>query len=441
MGVWWIGRNAITVVAAAAALVACGGGGEQPAQTAQGGAGGPGGTRGPGGGPGSRVSVVEVQPVARGSIARQVTVSGVVEPLRLIGVNTQLSGAVNSVHVQEGDRVRRGTVLARMDSREIAAQLEAAVASFEVARAAYERAEQLRERRVITLPEYERERTAYAAANAQVDQLRTRLGYATVTAPLEGVVTEKRVEAGDVVGNQARLFTIADVSELVARMGVSELDVVELEQGDRVSITLDAFPNRQLQGRIRRIFPSADPTTRLLPVEVVFDRESAQFARPGFLARVTFDLATSEDVLLLPVGAVLGGQGTQAVFIVENGTATRRSVTTGLTSQGRVEIVSGLTEGEHVVVVGNNNLRDGMSVRVAGADSAPGGRPQSAGVQQPGAPAGEPAQPRPRPGGQSAVQQAEPAIQAAPPPQSAVRQPGTQPPAQEQPSVQGRRGS
>jgi membrane fusion protein, multidrug efflux system len=362
----------------AAVIVAACGGSDGDAQTAQAGAQtGRGGAGGMGGA--ARVAVVEVQPVTRGNIARQVTVSGIVEPVRSVGVNSQLSGAVNVVAVQEGDVVRRGSVLARMDARELVAQLASAEAQYEVTKAAYERAEQLRERRVITLPEYERERTAFAAAQAQMDQLRTRVGYATVTAPVAGVITEKQVESGDVVGTQARLFTIADMSEVVTRVGVSELDVVELSQGDGVSITLDAFPNQTLRGRIRRIFPSGDPTTRLVLVEVVFDAQSAHLARPGFLARVTFDLATSEDVLLLPVAAVLGAQGAQSVFIIDGGTAARRTVRTGLTSQGRIEIVSGLTEGEQVVVTGNANLREGMSVRVAGTE------PQSRGESPPAA--------------------------------------------------------
>jgi membrane fusion protein, multidrug efflux system len=367
MAVRWNHLNrTVGAVALALVLTGCGRGGDDDAQAAQSAQGGGMGGRGAPGG--ARVAVVEVQPVTRGSIARQVTVSGIVEPVRSIGVNSQLSGAVNVVVVQEGDLVRQGAVLARMDARELTAQLASAQAQFEVTKAAYERAEQLRERRVITLPEYERERTAYAAAMAQVDQLRTRIGFATVTSPVTGVVTEKRVESGDIVGNQARLFTVADVSSLVARVGVSELDVVELRQGDAVTITLDAFPGTALRGSIRRIFPVADPTTRLVPVEVVFDGASARVARPGFLARVTFDLATSEDVLLLPVAAVLGAQGAQSVFIIDEGAAARRTVTTGLTSQGRIEIVSGLSEGDEVVVAGNNTLREGMTVRVAGRE-------------------------------------------------------------------------
>lgn len=346
--------NRVAALAAVVVLSACGGDEEAP-RTAQ--MGGPGAQRTP---------IVEVYTVSRGSIARQVTVTGTIDPLRLIGVNAQIGGALTTVNVQEGDMVRQGAVLARVDDREIGAQLAAAEASFDVAEAAYERAQQLRERRVITLPEYERDRTAYAAARAQVEQLRTRAGYATVLAPATGVITEKNVESGDVVGNQTRLFTIADISQLVVRLGVSELDVVQLENGDPVSVTLDALPTRQLSGRIRRIFPVGDPTTRLVPVEVVLDAQSAQYARPGFLARVTFDLMTSNNVLLVPVSAVLGGQGAQAVFVVENNTAVRRTVSTGLTSEGRVEIVSGLDDGEQVVVTGHNTLRDGMTVRAVG---------------------------------------------------------------------------
>ncbi|HSJ08493.1 MAG TPA: efflux RND transporter periplasmic adaptor subunit [Longimicrobiales bacterium] len=375
------------VLLLAAAVTACGGddpaAGQQQAQGGPGG-GGPGGG-GPGGmGGGARVSSVAVQPVERGSIARQVTVSGIIEPVRSIGVNSQLGGALLNVAAEEGTVVRRGAVLARVDDREIRAQLAAAEANYEVAKNAFERSQQLRERQVITLPEFERDRTAFSAAESQRDQLRTRAGYATVVAPVNGVITDKLVETGDVVGTNARLFTIADVSQLVVRAGVSELDVVELSQGDAVTITLDALPNRAMRGTIRRIFPTGDPQTRLVPVEVVLSQESARLARPGFLARITFDLATSENVLLVPVSAVLGGQGAQAVFLVNDGVATRRTVQTGLMSQGRIEIVSGLQEGDPVVVTGNNTLRDGMTVRVADpidARTPQSGREVPAGVQ------------------------------------------------------------
>lgn len=359
------------------ALAGCGdgatreGAAQPPAQSGA----GPAGRGGAG-----RLPVVGTVPVERGSIARPVTVAGVIEPIRSVAVNSQLSGALLAVHVEEGHEVRRGQVLARLDDRELRAQLAAAEAGFQVAQAAYERAEQLRERRVITIPEYERERTAYAAATAQLDQLRTRIAYALIGAPITGVVTEKRVEAGDVVAPQTRLFTLADVSVLVVKVGVSELDVVELREGDATSLALDAFPGRAFRGRIRRIFPSADPTTRLVPVEVALGGEEAQVARPGFLARVTFALGARENVVLVPASAVLAGQESQTVFVIEGEKAVRRVVRTGLTSAGRVEILSGLEAGEVVVTIGNHLLRDGMEVRVVSGNGAgsTGGAPDSA---------------------------------------------------------------
>lgn len=353
-------RGGVAVLAVCVAAGACGDGSDASAQP-NGGTGRPGG---PGGMPAPAVSVA---PVDVGSIARTVNVSGVVEPVRVVGVNSQLSGALLRVNVQEGDVVRRGALLARVDDRELRAQLAAAQANHQVAEAAYERAEQLRERRVITLPEFERERTAYASAQAQLDQLRARVGYASVTAPIQGVVTEKHVEAGDVVAPNTRLFTLADVSTMVARVGVSELDVVELEPGDGVVIQLDAFPSQSFRGRIRRVFPTADPQTRLVPVEVELGPEARAVARPGFLARATFALAAQDDALLVPASALVsGGTGGQSVFVVEDGRAVRRSVELGLTSQGRVQVVAGLDAGEVVVVAGNNALRDGAEVRVIG---------------------------------------------------------------------------
>jgi membrane fusion protein, multidrug efflux system len=356
------------VLTLALGLAACGGDGE----AAQGG-GGPGGGqgRGGGGGPGgARATVVETAAVELGSVSRDVNVSGVVEPIRTIGVNSQVAGALLAVSVEEGTRVQAGQVLARLDDREIAAQERSAQAEYAVRAAAYERAERLRQSQVITLAEYERDRAAYEAARSQLEQLRTRRGYAVIRSPLAGVVIEKMVESGDVVGAQTRLFTVGDLSTMVVRVAVSELDVVNLAPGHEARVALDAHPGREINGTIRRIFPSADPGTRLVPVEVALRGEGAGIARPGFLARVTMALGAKPNVMLVPASAIVGGSGSQNVYVVEDGKALRRSVSTGLTSRGQVEIVSGLNVGDAVVVTGNNSLRDGADVRVVSGPGA-----------------------------------------------------------------------
>ncbi len=322
-----------------------------------------------GGTPGAedRPIPVEIAVAELGTAARTVTVTGTIEPIRTVTINSQLSGAVRQVAVEEGDQVRQGSLLARIDSRELEAQLASAEASLQVAARAAERAERLRNEEIITVAEYERDIAAHAAAQASRDQLRTRVGYATVRSPIAGVVLRKSVEMGNIVGAQTELFTIGDVSTLVVRLPISELDVTALEEDDDVSLTLDALPGRTLPGRIRRIFPSGDPTTRLVPVEVVLTGAAARDARPGFLARVDFQLDPRDGVLMVPAGALVDDAGGSAAFIISQGRASRRQVQRGGTFQGRVEIVRGLAPGDTVAVAGVTTLRDGAQVRIVDA--------------------------------------------------------------------------
>ncbi|HJU64672.1 MAG TPA: efflux RND transporter periplasmic adaptor subunit [Gemmatimonadaceae bacterium] len=313
---------------------------------------------------------MEIARAELGTAARTVTATGTVEPIRTVGVNSQLAGALLTVNVEEGDIVRAGTVLARIDSRELEAQLKSAEAALVVAQSASDRARQLREQQIVTVAEYERDQAAYAAALATRDQLRTRLGYATVRSPIAGVVLQKHVERGDIVGAQTPLFSIADISTLVVRVPVSELDVTALENGDRVDVAVDALPGRVLEGRIRRVFPSADTLTRLVPVEVALGEASAREVRPGFLARVAFALAPRTGVLMVPGAALLEDATGAAVYVVSGNHASRRRVRRGDTYQGRVEVLEGLEAGDSVVVAGNNMLRDGSEVRVVSAPSS-----------------------------------------------------------------------
>lgn len=307
---------------------------------------------------------VEIAQAELRTAARSVTVAGTVEPLRTIGINSQLSGALTSVYVEEGDAVRAGQVLARMDSRELQAQLAAAEAELEVARRAAERARRLHEQQIITTAEYERDEAAYRAAQATRDQLRTRVGYATVRAPITGVILQKLAEAGDIISGQARLFTIADLSLMVVRVPISELDVAGLDQGDMADVTFDALPGRAVRGTIRRIFPSADTLTRLVPVEIALSGAAARDVRAGFLARVTLRLDPREGVLMVPAGALVENARGPAVFVVSASRASLRQVQRGGTYQGSVEIVDGLAPGDTVVVAGSATLRDGTTVRI-----------------------------------------------------------------------------
>jgi membrane fusion protein, multidrug efflux system len=344
--------------AAMAGLMACSGGGSAGAQPA-GGRGGSGGGQG-----GERATPVAVATVAPRDLARSVTVTGTIEPVRSIGVNSLLAGTVLALHAQEGDRVRSGQLLAELDARETRAQLERAQAVLVNAQTIFERNQQLAQNKIITDAEFEESRSAYTVAKSDAELWRTRVAFSRIMAPSAGVVTAKLVEAGTAVSPNQRLFDLADVSLLVVRVQISELDVVYVQRGAEVDVVLDAYPASPVKGRVRRVFPSADAQSRLVPVEVALDRFPEDVrARPGFLARITFRLDQRAAALVVPAAAIGVGEEGQFVYVVDGDSLVRRPVTLGITTEGLVEVRKGLSAGERVVTSGHTNLRAGTRVR------------------------------------------------------------------------------
>jgi RND family efflux transporter MFP subunit len=327
--------------------------------------------------PSDRPTAVEIELVKRGSVSRNSVIAGMLEPIRTVGVNAQLSGILLSLKAEEGHRVRQGDVLAEIDARELEAQARSAEAALRFAQSTLERSEQLFKQQIITMAELERDRASLESAKASSEQLKTRLGYARVVAPISGVITEKRIEAGDIVSSSTRLFTVADVSTLVTRIQVSELEVSTLRMGDIVPLTVDALAGERVEGRIRRIFPAADSATRLVPVEVALSGTQLGRLRPGYTVRATLSLDRRDDALLVPSRAVSGPAGARAVFIVKGGLIERRAVRVGSDMAGLSEILEGVVEGDSVIVSGTSMLREGGKARVVAplGDQAPASKP------------------------------------------------------------------
>jgi membrane fusion protein (multidrug efflux system) len=380
--------SSVLLVALALGLAACGTDTASSATPASNGPGGPGGGRGPGSG---QPSPVEIATVERATLARTSLVTGQLSPLRVVGVNSQTAGALTAVHVEEGSRVTAGMVLAELDSRELTAQLRAARANLTLARATAERSEQLRQSQVVTAAEYERDQATLAAAEASVAQLETRVGFATIRSPIDGVVTQRFAQAGDIVGGSARLFTVADLNTLVTQLPVSELEVPLLREGASVSVRVDAL-GRDVPGRIRRIFPAVDSVSRLVPVEVAISGAQQSGLRPGYSVRVTLKLDERDNALVIPTRAVVGAAGSQSVYVIRDGRAERRRVRVGMDLDGKMEVLEGLAVGDTIITTGNALLRDGAQVRIVEPLAPETARPGVA-VPATSAPATTPAAP------------------------------------------------
>jgi RND family efflux transporter MFP subunit len=309
------------------------------------------------------VAAVDVRPR---DLTRTVSVTGPIEPIRSIAVSAMAAGTVLRVRVQEGDRVRAGQLLAELDAREVSAQLQRAEAVLARAEADYKRAEELRARDLNSEVELEAARSAFATTRADAELWRTRLDFTRITAPAAGVITTKRVESGGGVSANEEMFVIAEDAQLVVRVQISEMDVVKLKPGRTVDVLLDAYPDARLEGRIRRIFPSADAVSRLVPVEVALERAPRGVVpRPGFLARIEFPIENRRGVMAVPTAAVGVSNGATFVYVIDADTLVVRPVETGMTAAGWVEVTSGLAGGDLVVSSGHANLRPGAAVRIS----------------------------------------------------------------------------
>jgi membrane fusion protein (multidrug efflux system) len=323
-----------------------------------------GGGRGGRGGAPAGPTPVEIAVAHKSSLVRSTTVTGTVQPIRIVGVTSVLSGTLLRITAEEGKQVRAGDVLAEMDVRELSAQLRSAEAGLALATSNFQRAEALRRENVISQAEFERDRAALAASQASVDQLRTRVAFASITAPVSGVVVTKGAEMGDVISGQTQIFTIAVTDTLVTRLAVSELEVSALRVGAVVPLTVDALQGATVQGRIRRIFPAADVATRLVPVEVAISGRSVTGLLPGFTVRAKLALDEARQGITVPTRALQGGASSRFLFVLKANKAQRRVVSAGDDIEGLSEILSGVDEGDTVVVAGNALLRDGATVRV-----------------------------------------------------------------------------
>jgi RND family efflux transporter MFP subunit len=313
----------------------------------------------------SAVAVAAVEVVPR-DLSLTLELTGSLEPIREVRIAARTSGILRQVLVEEGRRVATGTVLARFDVAEQQAELSRARTLLQNAEATYRRAVEMRERQLISQVDYEQARADRNVARSDVQLWETRTALGTVRATSAGVITQKFVEAGDAVSNGEPLFVVADVSTLVVRVGVTDAYAAHLAAGQDVAITVDAMPGRTWKGTIRRVFPAADPDTRLHPVEFALPGERSDSGpAPGYLARVKVDIDRRDGVLAVPNEALLAGSAEERfVYAIEDDRLVRREVVTGASRRDWTEMVEGLAPGELVVASNPGNLREGMRVRV-----------------------------------------------------------------------------
>ncbi len=277
----------------------------------------------------------------------RVEVVGTTASEEKINLSARIPAYVGSVFASAGDRVKKDQVLIALDDRDIRQKLAAAEAQLHQARTEYERAKQLFEREATTQQALTAAESMFNAAKAQVEEVKVMLTYAQVKSPIDGVVTDRRVEAGDLANPGMLLLAVYDPLRMRLEAPVPVRLVPRLAIGQAVDIQLER-PERPLTGTVSEIVSEVDSSSRTQLVKVHLDNAEGDVL-PGTFGRL-WVAAESRETLFVPASAVVQIGQLTFVQVAQDGRALRRLVKTGPSQNGRVEILSGLSAGESVVI-------------------------------------------------------------------------------------------
>ncbi len=329
--------------------------------------------------------------VKRGSVSNSITATGTIEPVTEVEVGTQVSGIIDKIYIDYNSVVKKGEIIAEMDRVTLLSDLQSAQATFDGAKAEYEyqkklyeRNQKLHEKQLISETEYEecvynyqRALSSYNQSQAALAKAERNLSYATITSPIDGIVTSKDVEEGQTVASgfeTPTLFTIAaDLTKMQVVADIDEADIAGVMEGSKCTFTVDAYPNDVFEGTVQQIrlgstnsssSSSSTTTETVVTYEVVITADNPDLKlKPRLTANVTIYTDVRENVLVVPskslrfipekqiIGkrTVKDCQGTHKVWTLENNVFTAHPVKIGMSDGVNTEILSGIAEGTAIV--------------------------------------------------------------------------------------------
>ena len=320
--------------------------------------------------------------VAPANLMTSVTATGTIEPVTSVTVGTQVSGIVSKLYVDYNSVVKKGQVIAELDKTNLVSQLNASKATLASAQSKlnyessnYKRYDALYKKGLVSADEYENAQLTYkqareqvASAKEEVQRAQTNLGYATITSPIDGIVLSKAVEEGQTVAasfSTPELFTIAqNLKEMQVVADVDEADIGDVREGERVTFTVDAYPDDTFEGTVKQVRQEATTTNNVVTYEVVISAPKADLKlKPGLTANVTIYTAERKNVTCVPSKAlrytptketigkrkIVDCNGKNKVWTLEGNNIVAHRVNIGMTDGTNTELLDGLKTGTQVI--------------------------------------------------------------------------------------------
>ena len=377
-------RATLGIVAVLAVAVAAGAGywaGQRPTAPAVTGAGpspAGGGTAAKGGAGGGAVGVpaapVEVAKVATEPLSQSITTVGSLRSDESVTIRPEVAGRIATIGFREGQPIRKGDVLIKLDASINEAEVQQARANLKLARSKYERAVDLAKSNFISGQARDEAENNLRVAEAALALVEAKLAKTEIRAPFSGVIGLRVISVGDYVKEGADLVNLESIELLKVDFRLPEVHMRQVQAGQSLQVSLDALPGKSFEGRVLAVNPLVDAAGRALVVRAQVKNSDASL-RPGMFARVRLVTNDQSEAVVIPEQALVPQGTDQFVFKVVDGKAVRARVEVGQRRTGKVEVRTGVVAGDIVVTAGQVRLRDGMPVAVAKGSGPNGAAP------------------------------------------------------------------
>lgn len=314
----------------------------------------------PGTPPAAAAVPVRTAPVVRRAISSYLETNGVLEAENEVDVVARIAGPIVELDAEEGMPAARGRLLALIDDREAKADLDVAAVNRDEAKLAFERARSSWEQQLVSREAYDTALSKLKSAEAQLEGAQLKLDYTRIRAPFDGLIVKRYIKLAANVTVGTPLFRISNFTPLLCPIQVPEKELARLRTGQRATIRVEAYGEKKFPARVLRISPVVDPETGTLTVTLEADAHDK--LRPGMFASVALETAVHQDALVIDKAALVLDSIGDTVYVSDGGTARRREVKLGFREGGSAEVLEGLTEGEDVIVLGQEGLADGTPV-------------------------------------------------------------------------------
>lgn len=328
----------------------------------------------------AKATNVHATKVVRRGLAEQQLITGTIEAFSTVKIYNQESGRIKSLPYYPGDMVTKDQLISVLDDAILIREFEKARAQHRQAKLDLKRIKRLIPRKLASNEQLSRAQTLVEQAGAEENLYKTRLSYSKIHAPINGVITERLSEMGDVVALHSHILSIADISQLKIILSLSELTISQLEEDMAVSIRIDALGDTKFKGKILRIHPTIDTSSRQGTIEIIFE-DMPQGAIPGQLCRVEINTVTAPRIVI-PVIAIQNDSIGEYVYRVDKTNTTKLNrIQTGIQVNEWVEVISGLKVDDIIVTKGFQDLIKTKKVNIIDKNTQTKIKPQSQKVQ------------------------------------------------------------